>query len=117
MFSPELGGKRLELLKEIVPKLSRVVVLGSSTLPGNAQTLRETELAAGALGVKLQYFDVLSPEDMEDAFRRGVNGRADAILALGNSVLNAHRTKVADLAVKNRLPAMYYAAEFVEAGG
>ena len=117
VFSPELGGKRLELLKEIVPKLSRVVVLGSSTLPGNAQTLRETELAAGALGVKLQYFDVLSPEDMEDAFRRGVNGRADAILALGNLVLNAHRTKVADLAVKNRLPAMYYAAEFVEAGG
>jgi putative ABC transport system substrate-binding protein len=117
VFSPELGGKRLELLKEIVPKLSRVVVLGSSTLPGNAQTLRETELAAGALGVKLQHFDVLSPKDMEAAFRRAVEGRADAVLALGNSVLNAHRTQVADLAVKSRLPAMYYAAEFVDVGG
>ena len=117
VLSPELGGKRLELLKEIVPKLSRVVVLGSSTLPGNAQTLRETELAAGALGVKLQYFDVLSPKDIEAAFRRAVKGRADAVLAQGSGVLNAHRTQVADLAVKSRLPAIYYAAEFVEAGG
>lgn len=118
VLSPELGGKRLELLKEIVPKLSRVAVLGSSTLPGNAQTLRETELAAGALGVKLQHFDVLSPKDMEAAFRHAVKERADAVLALGNRVLNnAHRTQVADLAVKSRLPAMYYAAEFVEAGG
>ena len=117
VLSPELGGKRLELLKEIVPKLSRVVVLGSSTLPGNAETLRETELAAAALSVKLQYFDVLSPEDIEASFRRAVKGRADAVLALGNPVLNAQRRQVADLAVKSRLPAMYYAAEFVEAGG
>ena len=116
-LSPELGGKRLELLKEIVPKLSRVIVLGSSTLPGNAETLRETELAAGALGLKLQHFDVLSPKDIETAFRRAVKERADAVLALGNTVLNAHRTQVADLAVKSRLPAIYYAAEFVEAGG
>jgi ABC-type uncharacterized transport system substrate-binding protein len=117
VLSPELGGKRLELLKEIVPKLSRVAVLGSSTLPGNAQTLRETELAAGALGVKLQFVDVLSPKDIETAFRRTVKGRADAVLAQGSGVLNAHRTQVADLAVKSRLPAMYYAVEFVEDGG
>ena len=104
-------------MKEIVPKLSRVIVLGSSTLPGNAETLRETELAAGALGLKLQHFDVLSPKDIETAFRRAVKERADAVLALGNTVLNAHRTQVADLAVKSRLPAIYYAAEFVEAGG
>ena len=117
VLSPELGGKRLELLKEIVPKLSRVAVIGSSTLPGNAETLRETELAAGALGVKLQFVDVLSPKDIEAAFRRTVKGRADAVLAQGSGVLNAHRTQVADLAVKSRLPAMYYAAEFVEAGG
>ena len=84
VLSPELSGKRLELLKEIVPKLSRVAVLGSSTLPGNAQTLRETELAAGALGVKVQNIDVLSPQDIEGALRRAVKGRADAVLALGN---------------------------------
>jgi ABC-type uncharacterized transport system substrate-binding protein len=117
VLSPELGGKRLELLKEIIPKLSRIAVVGSSTLPGNAQTFRETELAAEALRVTLLYDDVLSPKDIEAAFQRAFKGRADAVLALGNSVLNAYRAKVADLAVKNRLPAMYYAAEFVEDGG
>ena len=61
-LSPELSGKRLELLKEIVPKLSRVAVLGTSTNPGNAQTLKEMELAAGAFGVKLQYLDVLESQ-------------------------------------------------------
>ncbi|HEX9273003.1 MAG TPA: ABC transporter substrate-binding protein [Candidatus Binatia bacterium] len=105
VLSPELGGKRLELLKEIVPKLSRVAVLGSSTLPGNAQTLRETELAAGALGVKLQYFDVLSPKDMEAAFRRAVTGRADAVLALGNPVLNAHRSPNTSCRSRGKEPA------------
>jgi putative tryptophan/tyrosine transport system substrate-binding protein len=60
-LAPEISGKRLELLKEIVPKLSRVAVLWTSTSPGNAQELREVELAAGALGVKLQYLDVLVP--------------------------------------------------------
>jgi putative tryptophan/tyrosine transport system substrate-binding protein len=117
VLSPELGGKRLELLKEIIPKLSRIAVVGSSTLPGNAQTFRETELAAEALRVTLLYDDVLSPKDIEAAFQRAFKGRTDAVLALGNSVLNAYRAKVADLAVKNRLPAMYYAAEFVEDGG
>lgn len=105
VLAPELGGKRLELLQEIVPKLSRVIVLGSSTLPGNAQTLRETELAAAALGVKLQFVDVLSAKDIEAAFRRTVKARADALLAQGSGLLNAHRTQVADLAAKNRLPA------------
>ena len=117
VLSPELGGKRLEILKEIVPKLSRVVVLGSSTLPGNAQILRETEFAAGALGLKLQFVDVLNFKDIETAFRRTVEWRADALLAQGSGILNTHRTQVADFAVKNRLPSMYYAAEFVEAGG
>jgi len=63
-LSPEISGKRLELLKEIVPKLSRVAVFGTSTSASNAQELRELELAAGALGVKLQYVDVLAPKDI-----------------------------------------------------
>jgi len=67
--------------------------------------------------VKLQYFDVLSLKDIEAAFRRAVKGHADAVLALGSRVLNTHRTQVSDLAVNNQLPAIYYAAEFVEAGG
>ena len=78
--APELSGKRLELLKEIVPKLSRVAVFGSSTSPNTAGALREVELAAGALKVKVQYLDVLSPKDIETAFRAAVKGRADAML-------------------------------------
>ncbi len=81
-FAPELSGKRLELLKEIVPKLSRVAVFGTSTQPGNAQVLKEMELAAGAFKVKLQYLDVLDPKDIETAFRAASKGRAEAVLVL-----------------------------------
>jgi putative ABC transport system substrate-binding protein len=116
-LAPEISGKRLELLKEIVPKLSRVVVLGTSTNPGNSQALRETEVAAGAFGVRLQYLDVLSPNDIETVFREASKGRADAGLVLGGPVLNLHRTQVTDLAAKNRLPATYNVPEYVEAGG
>ncbi len=110
-------GKRLELLKEIVPKLSRVAVLGTSTDPANAQALREVELAAGALGVKLQYLDVLDSKDIETAFQAASKGRAEAVLALASPVLISQRAQLADLAVKNRLPAIYYSTEYVEAGG
>jgi putative ABC transport system substrate-binding protein len=68
-LAPELSGKQLELLKEIVPKLSRVAVIGISTEPGNAQRLKEIELAAAALKVKLQYLDILTSKDIETAFR------------------------------------------------
>jgi ABC-type uncharacterized transport system substrate-binding protein len=116
-LAPEISGKQLELLKEIVPRLSRVAVLGTSTQPGYAQVLKETELAAGALRVKLQYLDVLNPKDIETAFRAATKGRADALLALQSAVLLPQRTQLADLAVKSRLPAMYQASEYVEAGG
>ena len=116
-LSPEISGKRLELLKEIVPRLARVAVLGSSTTPGNAQALREVELAAGALGVKLQYLDVLSPKDFETAFRAASEGRADALLVLVSPIFISQRTQIAELAVKNRLPAIYPRQEYVEAGG
>jgi putative tryptophan/tyrosine transport system substrate-binding protein len=79
-LAPERGGKRLELLKEIVPRLSRVAVFGTSTEPGNAQMLKEIELDAGALGLKLQYRDVLSFKDIEDAFRAAAKERAGAVL-------------------------------------
>ena len=81
-LAPELSGKRLELLKETIPKLSRVAVFGTSTNPGNAQSLKEVELAAKAFGVKLQYLDVLSPKDIETAFRAAGKGRADAVLMM-----------------------------------
>ncbi len=114
---PEISGKRLELLKEIVPKLSRVAVLGTSTNPGNTQQSRETELAAGAFRVKLQYLDVLGPKDVETAFGAAGKGRADAVLVLGSPVLNSRRTQIADLALKSRLPAIYGQSEWAEDGG
>ena len=113
----ELSGKRLELLKEIIPRLSRVAVFGTSTFPGNAQNLKEAELAAGALGVKLQYLDVLGTKDIEPAFRGASKGRAEAVLVMGGGVLTSQRTQIIDLAVKSRLPAIYHIREFVEAGG
>ena len=123
-LAPELSGKRVELLKEIVPKLSRVAVfgidhtvLGTSTNSSNAQALRETELAAGVLAVKVQYLDVRDPKDIETAFRAASKERADAVLLLGGPVLASQRTQFADLAVKSRLPATYWRSDIVEAGG
>jgi putative tryptophan/tyrosine transport system substrate-binding protein len=116
-LAPEISGKQLELLKEIVPKLSRVAVLGTSTVPGNAEALRATELAAEALKVQLQYLDVLDPKDIETVFQAARKGRADAVLALASRVLLTDRTQVAELAVKSRLPAIYGEREHVEAGG
>ena len=116
-LAPEISGKRLELLKEIIPKLSRAAVLGTSTQPGTVQQLRETELAAGALGVKLQYLNVEDASDIETVFRAASKGRAQAVLVLGGPVLISHRRQVADLAVKSRLPASYVRPEYVEDGG
>jgi putative tryptophan/tyrosine transport system substrate-binding protein len=115
--APELSGKRLELLKEIVPKLSRVAVFGSSSNPNTAGSLRELELAAGALKVKLQYLDVLSPKDIETAFRAAVKARAEAVLWLTGSLFNSQRIQVVELAVKSWLPAIYGSQAIVEAGG
>ena len=103
-LASELNGKRLELLKEIVPKLSRVAVLGTSSAEANAESLRETELAATPFGVQLQYLDVLSAKDIESAFRAGSKGRAEAVLMLVSPVLNTQRTRIVDLAVKTGCP-------------
>jgi putative ABC transport system substrate-binding protein len=116
-LAADLSGKRLELLKEIVPKLSHAAVFGTSTNPGNRQSLKETDLAAGAFGVQLQYFDILKPKDLETAFRAAGNGRVDGVFVLRSPVLNSHRKQFAQLAVKTRLPATYPTSEFVEAGG
>ena len=104
---PELSGKRLELMKEIVPRLARLSVLGTSTVPGNAQSLKEMELGASAFGVQLQYLDVLGPKEIETVFRAASKGRADAVLVLGSPFLLSHRTQVVDLALKSRTTAVH----------
>ena len=117
-LSPELSGKRLELLKEVVPKLSRVAVLGTSSSPGNARVFKEIEIAAGAHGVKLQYLDVLTAKDIEPAFRAASKGRADAILEImSGSIRSSQRKEIAALAIKDRLPLMLERPSHVEAGG
>jgi putative ABC transport system substrate-binding protein len=114
---PEISGKQLEILKEIVPRLSRVAVLGNSTVPGNAQVLREAEAAAGAFGVKLQYLEVQNASEIETAFRTASKGHADAVLVLGSQVVTSHAKQFAEMAAKSRLPATYWSPEFVAAGG
>jgi putative tryptophan/tyrosine transport system substrate-binding protein len=116
-LSPELSGKQLELLKEIVPKLSRMAVLGISTRPGNAQALKEMELAATGFKVQLQYLDVLDLKDIEPAFRAASKEHANAVLLLGNPIATSHRRQIIQLAAKNRLPAIYDRPEFVADGG
>jgi len=117
-LAPEISGKQLELLKEILPRLSRAAVFGTSTQPGNSQALREVELAAGALAVKLQYVDILVPRDIESAFRAAVKGRAHAVLMIvASSVVGDRRQEIVDLAVKSRLPVIYPFSSYVEAGG
>jgi putative ABC transport system substrate-binding protein len=94
-----------------------VAVLGISTRPGNAQSLKEVELAAGAFKVQVQYLDVLDVKEIEPAFRAATKGRAEAILVLANPVLNSNRKQFIELALKGRLPAIHYRREFVEEGG
>ena len=117
-LAPELGGKRFELLKEIIPRLSRIAVLGTSTYPGNAKMLKEVELAAAAFKVQLQYLDVLDDKDIETAFRAAGKGRAEAALMMvGGAIGGANRKEIVELALKSRLPVMYDRLEFVEDGG
>ena len=116
-LAPEISGKQLEILKEVVPRLARVAVFGTSFSPGNAQRLKEVELAAAALGVKCQLIDILAANDVEPAFQKAAKGHADAVLQLSSTVFNSQRAAILHLAAKTRSPVIYPWPEFVEAGG
>jgi putative ABC transport system substrate-binding protein len=116
-LTPEISGKQLELLKEIVPKLSRVAVLGNSNNPGTAQALREMELAAGTLAVQLQFLEVRGPKDIETAFQAASKGHAGAVLVLTSPVATSQRAQIAELAAKSRLPAISTQSDYMDAGG
>ncbi len=114
--SPVIYGKHLELLKEIVPKASRMAVLRNPTNPDAAQMLREAGGAARALGVQLQVLDVRVPNELDSAFARMTRDRAGALLILADTMFFLHREQIAVLATKSRLPAISGAREFAEAG-
>jgi putative tryptophan/tyrosine transport system substrate-binding protein len=117
-LAPELNGKKLEILKEVIPRISRVAVFVTSTVRDPAQVSKEVEIAAQALKVKLQYLDVLTPADFETAFREAIKGRAEGVLMeVAGPVYIPHRKKTPELAAKSRLPVMYRRPQDVEAGG
>jgi putative tryptophan/tyrosine transport system substrate-binding protein len=116
-IASDLSGKRLELLKEVVPRISRLAVLGNPSNVLTASTMRETEVAAQALQVKPQILEVRGPDDFETAFQAATKGRADALIVLPDPVFTGQRRRIVDVAAKSRLAAIFYTKEFVEAGG
>jgi putative ABC transport system substrate-binding protein len=115
--SREYFGKNLELLKEIAPKVSRVAVLWDPDNPANAIVLKETHAAAKKLGVQLQALPVRDAHAFDAAFTAVIKERATALLALHNLLFFAHRSRIIDFGIKNRLPVVYNRREYVEAGG
>jgi putative ABC transport system substrate-binding protein len=113
----EINGKRLELLKEIIPKLSRVGFLWSPTSPVAADNLKETETVARSLRVEILSLEVKRTDDNERAFQAATNKRAEALLVDGSGFFTANQKQIIDLAIKHRLPAMYPNTRSVEAGG
>jgi len=116
LMAPELDGKRLELLKEAFPKAAWVAFLWQPGLRGN-ETFTEMEAVAKALGLKLQSLPVRGLDDFDIAFARAKKERAQALITNPSSLIGAQLHQVLDFATKNRLPAMYPASEYVEAGG
>jgi len=115
---PELSGKRLELLKEIVPKLSRVAFIASPANRDYTNEKKEVELAAAALAIKMRVLEIKTPKDVETAFQTARKEKADAVLfRVAGPLEAAQRPRIAEFAVKSRLPAMYDSAQNVEAGG
>jgi putative ABC transport system substrate-binding protein len=116
-LTSELAGKRLELLKEVVPSVSRVAVLWNPVASSSALRMRETEAAAPSLGIKLQPVEVREANDFERAFSALKRERADALFPLRSPFISNHVKRIVELAAKNRVPGMYDASEFPEAGG
>jgi len=115
-LAPGISGKQLELLKEIVPRLTRVAVIENANQPGNPQETKELEVAAVVFGLKLQHLNVQNPSEIETAFRAARKGRADAVLVLPSQLVVSHVKQFVELAAKSRLPAIYWSSEFVNVG-
>jgi ABC-type uncharacterized transport system substrate-binding protein len=116
-LGPELSGKRLELLQEVVPGLTRVAVLWNAANPANASVWHETQAAARALGLVLHSQEVRGLQDLEGAFARMAQARPEALLVLGDTLLGMHRQQIAAFAIQQHLPSVVTNREWVVAGG
>jgi ABC-type uncharacterized transport system substrate-binding protein len=117
LIYPDLVGKRLELLKDVVPGLARVVVRWNVANPANASAWQETQAAARTLGLRLHAQDVRGPQDLEGAFARTAQARPEALLVLSDALLGMHRQRIAQFATQQHLPSMFAHREWVVAGG
>jgi len=118
MMSTELSGKRLQLLREIAPSVSRVGILWNPTNPVSVVAFRDSEVAAKTLGVRLLSLDVRQPQEMEPALRAAIEGQVGALLLVDDRIFVGLRAQIADFALKHRLPTIYGStAAFAEAGG
>ena len=115
-LAPELDGKRLELLKEAFPKITKVAFLWRMPA-ARADPFKEAEAVAKTLGLRLQSVGVRGPDDFESAFKAAKSGGAAALIVISNPLSNTHQARIVDLAAKNRLPGIYPSTDFVEIGG
>jgi putative ABC transport system substrate-binding protein len=117
MMSAELIGKQLAMLKEVVPKVSRVALLGNPANPGNAQWVRHAQDAARTLGVRLRPLEARDPGEIDNAFTEMATEQAGAVVILNDTMLSDNRRRIADHAVRRRLPTVFGLSEHAEAGG
>ena len=115
--SQDLSGKRLELLKETIPKVSRVAVLYDPNDPAKVAEFKETEVAARPLRVQLQSLQVRSIDEFEAAFKGATRAKAGSVLVLPTALSNTHRKRIAELAAKNHLPTMWATSQLMDGGG
>jgi putative ABC transport system substrate-binding protein len=116
-LTPELNGKRLELLKEVVPGMTNMAVLWNAANPANTLAWHETQAAARALGLQLHAHDVRDPQTLEDAFARMGHAHPHALLVLGDSLINMYRPHIAAFVTQQHLPSVFASREWVVAGG
>ena len=117
LMHSDLVGKQLELLKEVLPKVSRVALLGNPANPNYASLVRHGQDAARALDIRLQPLEARNSSDIDSAFAAITTERAGAVIVLADGVLVNNRTRIADHAVRRRLPTVFGLSEFAEAGG
>ena len=117
LMAPDLGGKRLELLKEVVPRLARVAVLWNAANPYSALVFKETQAAGRTLGIEIQSLEVRAPDDFDGAFEAARRERPDALITVEDPLTFSQRQRVADFTAEQQLPSLHGLREFAAAGG